>query len=313
MISSIFGKTKPINFIILAVFLFFYYWVVQAYLFGNNFSANQIVLQTGVLSVLLFSVFVVDFISQRNKLTEPNSYAILFYVLLFVVFPDTLTDRNAILCSLLLLLATRRLFSIKSFKDVRAKVFDATLYILVSSLFYDWALIYLLLVFVAIYIYEPKNGRNWLMVISAGFSFLMISHAILLLLDTPKFLSEHYRFTIDFAAIYPIKWGSSIKISVYIVLNLVLAFWAFLALGKSGTGKVITVRLIALSFVIGLAVNLLVLNESTYAIIIITFFPSAIFFCNYVESIKRQNLLELVLVVCTGTPLLVLLGRLWVG
>lgn len=312
MISSIFGKTKPINFIILAVFLFFYYWVVQIYLFGKSFSTDEIVLETGVLFVLLISVFAVDFISQRNKLTEPNSYAILFYVLWFVVFPDTLTDRNAILCSLLLLLATRRLLSIRSLKDVRAKVFDATLWILFSSLFYDWAVVYLLLVFVAVYIYEPKNISNWLMVLSAGFSFFMISYAILLLLGTPNFLGEHYRFTIDFAAIYPFKWDSSIKFSVYIILNLILAFWAFLALGKSGTGKVITVRLIALSFVIGLAVNLLVLNESTYAIII-TFFPSAIFFCNYVESIKRQNLLELVLVVCTVTPLLVLLGRLWVG
>lgn len=312
MISSIFGKTKPINFIILAGFLFLYYWIVQVYLFKNDFSADQIALESAVVSVLLFSVFVVDFTIKRNKLTEPNSYAILFYVLLFVVFPDTLRDSNAILCSLLLLLGTRRLLSIKSLKDVKSKVFDVTLWILVSSLFYDWALVYLLLVFVAIYIYEPKNSRNWLMVLSAGFTFFMISYTVLVLLGEPNFLWEHYNFKIDFAAIYPFKWGASLKISVYIVLNLLLALWAFFALGKSSTGKIITVRLIALSFVLGLVVNLLVLNDSTYAIII-TFFPCVVFVCNYLDAIKRQNILEVVLVVCTVVPLLALVGRLLVA
>ena len=312
MISSIFGKTKPINFIILSVFLFLYYWVVQVYLFKNDFSVNQVVLETGVLSILLFSVFVVDFIAKRNKLTEPNSYPILFYVLLFVVFPETLTDTNAILCSLLLLLATRRLLSIKSLKDVKSKVFDATLWILTSSLFYDWAIVYLLLVFVAIYIYEPKNSRNWFVVLSATFAFFMISYAVLILVGIPNFLWEHYNFRIDFAAIYPFNWGASIKISVYIIINLLLALWAFLALGKSGTGKTITVRLIALSFVLGLLVNVLVLSESTYAIII-TFFPCVIFICNYIDAIKRRNVLELALIVCTVVTLIVFLGRLWVA
>ncbi len=312
MISSIFGKTKPINFIILSVFLFLYYWVVQVYLFKNDFSVNQVVLETGVLSILLFSVFVVDFIAKRNKLTEPNSYAILFYVILFVVFPETLTDTNAILCSLLLLLATRRLLSIKSLKDVKSKVFDATLWILTSSLFYDWAIVYLLLVFVAIYIYEPKNSRNWFVVLSAAFAFFMISYTALILVGIPNFLWEHYNFRIDFAAIYPFNWGASIKISVYIIINLLLALWAFLALGKSGTGKIITVRIIALSFVLGLLVNVLVLSESTYAIII-TFFPCVIFICNYIDAIKRRNVLELVLIVCTVVPLIMFLGRLWVA
>lgn len=311
MISSIFGKTKPINFIILAVFLFLYYWIVQVYLFENDFSVHQIVLETGVLSILLFSVFVVDFITKRNKLTEPNSYAVLFYVLLFVVFPETLTDTNAILCSLLLLLATRRVLSIKSLKDVKLKVFDATLWILSSSLFYDWALIYLLLVFVAIYIYEPKNTRNWFVVLSAAFAFFMISYTVLILVGIPNFLWEHYNFRIDFSAIYPFNWEASIKISLYIIINLLLAFWAFLALGKSGTGKIITIRLIALSFVLGLLVNVLVLSESTYAIII-TFFPCVIFICNYIDAIKKRNVLELTLIVCTIVPLLVFLRRLWV-
>ncbi len=309
MISSIFGKTKPINFIILAGFLFLFYWVVQVYLLETDFSTNQIVLQTGVLSVLLFSVFIVDFIVQRNKLTGSNSYAIFFFTLLLVVFPETLADSNAIFCSLFLLLATRRLLSIKSLKDIKSKVFDATLWILTASLFYDWAIVYLLLVFATIYIYEPKNIRNWLIILSASFSFFMVTYAVLILSGTSNFLWTHYTFQIDYGSIYPPKWVSSIKVSVFIIINLLLALWAFLALGKAGSGKIITIRLVALSFVLGLIVNVLVLSESTYAIMI-TFFPSVIFICNYIESIKRQKVLELILVLSIVVPLLAFVGKL---
>src|SRR6056297_866211 len=312
MISSIFGKTKPINFIILLGFLFLFYWAVQIYLLQSDFSTNQLVLEIGVLCVLLFSVFVIDFIVNRNKLTGANSYAIFFYTLLFVVFPETLGDSNAILCSLFLLLATRRLLSIRSLKDIKSKVFDATLWVLAASLFYDWALLYMLLVFVTIYIYEPQNIRNWLVIFSAAFSFFMVTSMVLILADNPSFLVSHYPFAIDYAAFYFPKWDSSIKVSAYVIINLILAFWLFLSSGKSGTGKTIIMRLVALSFVIGLLVNVLVLTESTYAIMI-TFFPSVIFICNYIESIKRRNLLELALVLSVVAPLFAFLVKLWVG
>lgn len=312
MISSIFGKTKPINFIILLGFLFLFYWTVQVYLFETDFSTKQMAVEILVLSILLFSVFIVDFIVNRNKLTGANSYAIFFYTLLFVVFPETLSDSNAILCSLFLLLATRRVLSIKSLKNIRLKAFDATLWVLAASLFYDWAILYMVLVFVTIYIYEPKDIKNWLVILSAGFSFFMITYAVLVLANNSDFLIQHYSFEIDYAAIYAPKWDSSIKVSAYISINLILAFWCFLALGKAGAGKIITIRLVALSFVLGLLLNLLVQTESTYAIMI-TFFPSVIFICNYIESIKRQNLLELALVLSVVVPLLAFLAKLWVG
>ena len=149
MISSIFEKTKPVNFIILLVFLFLFYWSVQFYLFDFEISEVEIMPSIGILAILLFSVFVVDFIVKRNKLTGTNSYAILFFTLLFVVFPETLGDSKAILTSFFLLLTMRRLLSIKSLKNIKLKIFDAGLWICISSVFYEWALLYLLLVFAA--------------------------------------------------------------------------------------------------------------------------------------------------------------------
>ena len=309
MISSIFEKTKPVNFIILLVFLFLFYWSVQFYLFDLSMSNVEIAPSIGILTILLFSVFIVDFVVKRNKLTSTNSFAILFFTLLFVVFPETLGDNNAIFTSFFLLLAMRRLLSIKSLKNIKLKIFDASLWICISSVFYEWALLYLLLVFAAIYIYEPKNIRNWLVIISVGFCFFMILYGILVLLDKPDFILEHYDFAINYNAIFPIKWWTSLKMTLYALFNMALAFSAFVHLSKSGVGKVIVMRLIAFSFVIGLVVNVLVTSENNNAVMI-TFFPSVIFIVNYLESIKKPKFLELILVSSILVPIIVFVVKL---
>ncbi|MEP2277883.1 DUF6427 family protein [Maribacter sp.] len=309
MISSIFEKTKPVNFIILLVFLFLFYWSVQFYLFDLTMSNVEIAPSIGILTILLFSVFVVDFVVKRNKLTGTNSFAILFFTLLFVVFPETLGDNNAIFTSFFLLLAMRRLLSIKSLKSIKLKIFDAGLWICISSVFYEWALLYLLLVFAAIYIYDPKNIRNWLVLLSAGFCFFMILYGILILLDKPSFILDHYDFAIDYDAIFPIKWWTSLKMTLYALFNMALAFSAFVNLSKSGVGKVIIMRLIAFSFIIGLIVNVLVITENNNAVMI-TFFPSVVFIVNYLEFIKKPKFLELILIASIMVPIIVFVTKL---
>ena len=112
MISSVFGKTKPINFIILLGFLFIFYWFVLFFFYGQVYSPQELLLRTLVLGVLIFGIFVVDFIVKRNQITGTNSFAILYYTLLIIVFPETLTDTNAIFCSFFLLLAFRRTIAV---------------------------------------------------------------------------------------------------------------------------------------------------------------------------------------------------------
>ena len=309
MISSIFGKTKPINHIIVLVFLFAFYWLVHFFLFNKNFSLEQLPTKALVLGVLLFSIFIVDFIIKRNKMTGPNSFAMLFYGLLMVVFPETLADDNAVLCSFFVILSTRRLISIRSLKNIKLKIFDATLWIMVSSLFYDWAVLYLLLVFVAIYIYEPKNIRNWIVPLAGIFAFFMIVYCLLILTDYKEFLTEHYQFTFEFNIAYFLSWGDSSKLIVYVVLTLLAIIYSFIKLGKSGLGKIVSMRLMVLSFIIGIFLKIVVSSQDTDPIIM-TFFPSVIFMTNYVQSIKRPNIKEVVLLAAIFVPFLIFISSI---
>lgn len=301
MISSFFGKTKPINYIILLAFIFLFYWAVHFLIFDKAYEPEQMLLQILVLGVLSFSFFVVNFIVKRNKVTGPNSFTILFFALLMVFFPETLVDNNAVFCSFFLLLALRRLISIRSMKNIKSKIFDATLWIVVSSLFYDWALLYLLLVFMAIYMYEPKNIRNWLVPIAGIFTVFMITYCVLVLSNETNFLSKHYQFSHSFNRAYFLDWGNSTKLVLYVLGISAVGLLSFVKLGKAGLGKVATTRLIAISFLLGLVLKMLTSSANVYPIMV-TFFPAAIFLTKYVESIRRPNIKEIVLMLAIFLP-----------
>ncbi|WP_411029412.1 hypothetical protein [Spongiimicrobium sp. 3-5] len=307
MISSIFGKTKPINYIILLGFLFIFYWFSHFVLFKSTYNPEQLVLPTFVLAILLFSIFWVNFIIKRNKITGTNSFAILFYTLLIIVFPKVLMDNNGILCSFFLLLSTRRLLSLKSLKNIKHKIYDATMWISVASLFYDWALLYLILVFVSVYFYEPKNIRNWLVPFTAIFTVVMLTVCILILAGNLDFLAQHYTFSIDTESAYFMDWRNSGTLLGYILIISLAGLLAFLGLGKAGTGRINTMRLVAIAYFLGLILTALKSSQDTFPVIV-TFFPASIFLTNYVEIVKRPYAKEAILMVSVLVPFVLLVS-----
>ncbi len=305
MISTIFGKTKPINYIILLAFWVVLYGVVNFYIFENSSNFERIGTHFLTLFVLMFSLFVVNFMVKKNKLTETNSFAILIYTILGVLFSKALTDYKSIFCSLFILLALRRLISLRTLIDTKSKIFDATFWVLVASFFHDWALLFLLVVFVSIYTYELKNIRNWLVPVAALFTVFIISFCILSILNNVQFFESHFRFQFDFEEFNFLNGSQSVKLVLYLLLTFVLAIFTFLKLAKTGLGKIISMRLVAMSFVIGLIIKFLITDSSQHPILL-TFFPAAVFFTNYIEAIKKPKLKEAVLIALVVLPISVL-------
>jgi len=308
MISSIFGKTKPVNYLLLLGFLFVFYWLVHLFRFNRSYNTEEIVFRLLLLGVLFFSVFLVNFVVKRNQVTGTNSFAMLYFILLIVLFPEVLLDENAILCSFFLLLAGRRLISLKSLKNMKLKIFDATLWTAVASLFYDWALLFLIVVFVAIYFYEPKNIKNWLVPLTGILTAVLIAASLLVVVGLPDYLREHYSFSLSLDRDFSALGGYSTKLVIYTVLIILTGFLAFVKMGKLGLGRIITVRLIAISMTVGLVVTFLKTNAEVYPVII-TFFPAATLITKYVEVIKREKVKELVLVISVLFPFILLLTK----
>ena len=158
MITSIFSKSKPINFIIVAVFV-----IILFVITNYNLLFNELNIALGAISKLcitLFLVFLLDFIISKNNLTQKNSYAIMTFGLLFGMFPEAMTYSDLLFSNLFVMFALRRLISMHSKLNIKKKLFDAGFWIAMATLFYFWSFLFFALVIVALIYYSQNDIKN---------------------------------------------------------------------------------------------------------------------------------------------------------
>ncbi|USD26675.1 DUF6427 family protein [Flagellimonas marinaquae] len=296
MISSFFGKTKPINYIVLGVFLFLFYF---ANIFfgpsGQKFS-QIIPFELLMFTALLLSVFITNQIVRKEKATESNSYTMVFFVLLAISFSDHLGHQNIIFANFFLLLAFWRVLSIKSIRNVKHKIFDASMLIATASLFYDWSLAFMLLIFYVIGVYDRKTFKNWLVPVLGTATVFVLTFTVLKLKGSLHFFAEHYQFSLGLFTDKSFFQVLDFKILIYLILITIVSITVFVRLRNVSGGKLLLLRIVFFTFL--LATVLILFNPVDRSPVMITFFPASIFLTNYFEEIKKQNLQEVVLIGC---------------
>ncbi|GLU43198.1 DUF6427 family protein [Allomuricauda sp. NBRC 101325] len=302
MISSFFEKTKPITHIVLAISLFLFYFSSVIFETNPQEISKVFGMELVAFIVLLISLLTIGQMVRAEKVTELNSYAMFFFVVLIIVFSEELANKNVIFTNLFLLLAIWRLFAFRSLKNVKHKIFDASLLIATASLLYDWALIFILLVFYVIGIYDRKSFKNWLVPFLGLGTVFILSFTYLNWTGSLEFFKDHYRFTLGIFGSSSFFQALNVKALIYFILIFVVAFTVFIRLRSLGGGKLLMLRTLLIVFVFGVITALLTpVNESP---MLITFFPAAVFLGNYVEGIKKAKLLEVLLAISIVLPVL---------
>lgn len=163
MIASLFSKTRPINYALILVLLVGCFFLYQ-FSATNEVFTLQILLEKGmVLVLILFSFFLINFISLKNSLTKNDNFAILLFFIFVLLFPTILNNTKIVLSNVFLLLALRRLISLKTLNSPKEKIFDASFWIFLSAIFHFWSIIYIVLVFISIIFHSGKDFKNWLL------------------------------------------------------------------------------------------------------------------------------------------------------
>jgi hypothetical protein len=186
---------------------------------------------------------------------------------------------------------------------MKLKILDATIWVLAASIFFNWAILFLIIVFIAIYIYEPRNFKNWLVPFAGGIAFSLIWNAILILSKREGFFAEHYNFRVGNWESVLQNWTINTKLVVFVAVIAVTGLAVFLKSGKLGLGRIINLRFVSIYFALSILVAFLSLTQGDFPILI-AFFPSAVFLGKYTEMIKRKNIREMTL---TGSILSALL------
>jgi len=99
---------------------------------------------------------------KRNTLTKQNTYILFIFVCLSFAFSACFQHYSVIIAGLFLMLALRRIISMRSQIEVKKKIFDAAFWIAIASIFYFWSLLFLVVLYMGILFHGTTTYKNWL-------------------------------------------------------------------------------------------------------------------------------------------------------
>ena len=175
MLTSFFSVSKPINFAIIVIAVLIYFSGLYVLSDFYELTAYTIINQFFILLVYLFSLGVLNFVVKKNTLTKRNTYIVYLFVCFSFAVPTTFFNSDIIISGAFVLLALRRIISLKSSNDFSKKVFDAAFWITIASLFFFWSFLFLIVLYFAILFYGRLDYRNWLIPFTGIFAVLIIA------------------------------------------------------------------------------------------------------------------------------------------
>lgn len=297
MIATIFGKSSPLNYLLLIGLLTLCFFMYQLGITTDAASYFEIAQKTGLLLLLAFSLLITGFVTKRNELSKGSNYSILFFLSFLVLFPTVFANPEVIISNFFVLLAIRRLTSLQSLIAPKEKIFDASAWIFVASIFHFWSILFILLVFVSIILHVSRDYRNWLLPYIALFAITGMFVLVALIIDEAmlwQFINGAY---VDFNFNYFTNNTQNIAISIYAAFAVLFLFSQVIALPSKPLILHSQYKKMIIAFLIGAAVYAVSPNK-TNGMLIYTFMPASIMATSYVEGLKVNWFRELTLALC---------------
>ncbi|MBO6605409.1 DUF6427 family protein [Psychroserpens sp.] len=302
MISKFFSQSKPIQYVTMSIVLLLVFVLVKLKAFSSEFEIIVIAEQFGLFLMVLLSLFIFDFFVTRNSLTKKNSYGLYVFVLCFAIFPQTILHSEVLWANFFVLLALRRLISLRSHKHIKKKLFDAAFWIALASLFYFWAIVFFILVYVALLVYRITDPKNYVIPIVGvvTLAIMIVSYLIIKDIEFVSYASDLIDFSLDFSLLNtrPFIIGTTILLS--------LGIWSLFFFVKNLRSQMKSYRpsfsLILVVLLLGFSILVLAPDKNGSELIFL-FAPLAIIIANYIEVISEIWFKESLLWILFLTPI----------
>lgn len=301
MITSVFRKSTPLNFSLVVILMLVFFFVYQMQDLAWLNSTALVIEKLGILALIVGSIFMSNFITKKNELSKDSSYNILFYLLFLAFFPSLFNDYNLILANFFVLLALRRLISLHSLKSSKEKIFDASLWIFVASLFQFWCVLYLGLVFISIMFHVARDYRNWVLPFIALFAVSTVGLMVSLLFDIDFIGTLDKGRYVSTEISYFTNNYQNAALSIYATIAM---FFVVSMIATVSSRPVLiqdTYKTIIASFFIAVVIYIISPNKSN-DLLIFTIAPLAIMATNHIELPQlrlKQEMVLGVLILCS--------------
>lgn len=301
MITSVFRKSTPLNFSLVVILMLVFFSIYQ---FQDLSWMNSLLLslkKAMLFCVLLASVFIADFVAKKNGLSKDSTYTFFFYFLLLLFFPSVLDNLSLILSNFFILLALRRLISLQTLKASKEKIFDASLWIFLATLFHFWSIIFIVLVFISIIFHVSRDYRNWILPFIAFFvaGIMFLLYATVFNLNVIEYIVKSVE--INFQINYFINNYQNGALSIYATIALFFVVSMFATLSSRPQLLHTSFKKIIASFFIGILIYVISSDKSN-DLLLFTFAPLAIMATSHIEMPQprlKQEMVLYVLIACS--------------
>ena len=294
MITSVFKKSTLVNNALVVVLLLLFFFMYQS---GDLLTTNPThgLSKTATLIVLLLaSFFLVNFTVKKNNLTKDSSYTILFFLLFLLVFPSIFNNSNLLFANFFLLLAIRRLISLQTLKSPKEKIFDASMWIFIASLFHFWCIIFILLVYISIFFHVSRDFRNWLLPFVAFFTTAVIFMCFALIFDKTWITHILNQTQTNFELDYFTNNYQNIALSFFVVI----ALYFLLSLIFSLTNKPLILQASYKKMIFGFLIGVMIFlisPDKNNEMLVFTFMPLSVMCTTNIEYSQNKMYQEIVL------------------
>jgi hypothetical protein len=206
-------------------------------------------------------------------------------------------------------LALRRLISLQSLKASKEKIFDASLWIFLATLFHFWSIIFIVLVFISIIFHVSRDYRNWILPFIAFFIALIMFmlFATVFNLDVIEYVLKSVK--INFEINYFTNSYQNGALSIYATVALFFVVSMFSTLSNRPQLLHTSYKKIIASFFIGVLIYVISANKSN-DLLVFTFAPLAMMATSHIEIPQEKLKQEIVLFVLIACSLFAFFSQL---
>jgi len=273
----------------------FYFLVANFFIAEASYSLAEIFSKIGLLIAYLFLMVLINFIVKRNEVTKKNTFTIFLFAVFTVIFLPILQAEEIIIASVFILLALRRIVSLRSGLYVKRKIFDASFWIGIAFLFYPESIWFLFLPFIGILFYALQDFKNWLIPFFALMSVFILKTSFNLLVFDQFFnpISYFSYPSLDFTSYH--QFSILIPLSVLLAFTLWSLFTYFKTIQKATRKTKYTLYIITITWLLSIFVVILS-NEKNGAELLFFILPVCVIGANYFEQNGEKWLKEILLI-----------------
>lgn len=294
MLANLFSKSRPVGYIVIGIILLTTY-IIHLVSDLSWLQSPAIVIEKSFLFVaVVFSVLLIQFITLKNYLAVNNLYSLFLYACFLILFPSFYDDWQLIISNLLILLALRKIISLQTLNLPKIKIFDASLWIFVATLFESWTILYFIMLYLAIIWYVNEDYRHWIIPFIALFTvtILFYTYSLFYKIDLVSFWEGKYAVGFNFS--YFENTYQNIALALFATIAVLFLFYQFTNLKTIPSNQQNLYKSILLCFIIGAGIYVIA-PEKSNGLLVFTFFPLSIIGGNFISNTPTKWVKETVL------------------